>query len=70
MKDYESLMGQKFVVERSLEAISETLTKPAPGEEEENQQDADVVNPDDTSKGDDIGAPDGVGRNTPRDEGA
>ena len=37
IEEYESNMGQKFVVERSLEAISETLMKPAPGEDEENE---------------------------------
>jgi hypothetical protein len=30
------MMGKEFVIERSLEDIAETLTKPAPNEDEEN----------------------------------
>ena len=62
IKDYESAMGKKFVIERSLDDIAEKLMKPAPGEDEENQQDADAA------EGDAIARPEskeGTGRNSP-----
>ena len=40
---YESKMGLKYVIERSLPDITEKLMKPAPTEEEQNQQDADAA---------------------------
>lgn len=39
--DYTSAMEKKFVFERSMDDIAEKLMKPAPGEDEENNQDAD-----------------------------
>ena len=41
--DYTSSMGRAFVYERSMADIAEKLMKPAPTEEEENNQDADKV---------------------------
>lgn len=41
--DYTSSMGRAFVYERSMSDIAEKLMKPAPTEEEENNQDADKV---------------------------
>jgi|APSaa5957512535_1039671.scaffolds.fasta_scaffold91616_3 hypothetical protein len=39
--EYTSAMEKKFVYERSMDEIAEKLMKPAPTEEEENNQDAD-----------------------------
>ena len=46
IEEFESTMGQKFVVERSYTQIAEKLMKPAPSEEEENNQDADKAEED------------------------
>ena len=41
IEEFKSEMNQNFVIERSYTQIAEKLMKPAPSEEEENNQDAD-----------------------------